>query len=133
SPIAEPRPQQADFALSVAGAFQPVVGEDGAAVVLSEAGTGVGKTLGYLAPATVWAEKNGAPVWVSTYTRNLQHQIDSELDRLHPDSAVKARRIVIRKGRENYLCLLNLEERVKPALSVGHNAVGAGLMARWAS
>ena len=73
---------------------------------LAEAGTGVGKTLGYIAPASVWAEKNEAPVWLSTYTRNLQHQIDQELDRLYPDPIVKARRVVVRKGRENYLCLL---------------------------
>ena len=45
-------------------------------IVLAEAGTGVGKTLGYLAPASLWAERNGGTVWVSTYTRNLQAQID---------------------------------------------------------
>ena len=54
-------------------------------MVLAEAGTGTGKTLGYLAPATLWAETNGAPVWISTYTRTLQHQIASELTRLYPD------------------------------------------------
>ena len=63
-------------------------------------------------PASLWAEANGAPVWVSTYTRALQRQIDSELDRLHRDSAEKRRRVVIRKGRENYLCLLNFQEAV---------------------
>ena len=81
--------------------------------MLAEAGTGVGKTMGYLAPASLWAEKNEAPVWVSTYTRNLQHQIDQELDRLFPDAAVKANRVVVRKGRENYLCLLNMEEAAR--------------------
>ena len=34
------------------------------------------------------------------------NQIDQELDRLYPDPALKARRVVVRKGRENYLCLL---------------------------
>ncbi len=34
--------------------------------------TGVGKTLGYIAPASVWAEKNRGAVWISTFTRNLQ-------------------------------------------------------------
>jgi ATP-dependent DNA helicase DinG len=71
--------------------------------VLAEAGTGVGKTLGYIAPAGLWAEKNGGAVWISTYTRNLQHQIDGELDRLYPDPVVKALKAVVRKGRENYL------------------------------
>ncbi|MDX1710092.1 MAG: ATP-dependent DNA helicase, partial [Rhodovibrionaceae bacterium] len=54
---AEPRPQQADYASATAAAFQPRVHEDAPHVVLSEAGTGVGKTLGYIAPASVWAEK----------------------------------------------------------------------------
>ncbi len=78
--------------------------------MLAEAGTGVGKTLGYIAPASLWAEKNEGPVWLSTFTRNLQHQIDSELDRLYPTPKRKAEHVVIRKGRENYLCLLNFEE-----------------------
>ena len=84
-PNAEARPQQADYASAVSAAFLPreKIGEPN--VVLAEAGTGVGKTLGYLAPASLWAEKNGGAVWISTYTRNLQHQIDGELDRLYPD------------------------------------------------
>ncbi len=51
--------------------------------MLAEAGTGVGKTLGYIAPSGLWAEKNKGPVWISTFTRHLQHQIDGELDRLY--------------------------------------------------
>src|SRR5690606_37696750 len=68
-----------------------------------------------------------------TYTRNLQHQIDQELDRLHPVREVKARRVVVRKGRENYLCLLNLEEAVRLLPMRPQDAVGIGLMARWAA
>ena len=47
-----------------AQAFAPREEEDKPHVVLVEAGTGVGKTLGYVAPASLWAEKNGAPVWI---------------------------------------------------------------------
>lgn len=131
--IAEPRPQQADYSSAVSAAFAPRPAPETPNVVLAEAGTGVGKTLGYLAPATVWAEKNGGTVWISTYTRNLQHQIDSELDRLYPDPATKARKVVVRKGRENYLCLLNLEDAIRAMGFQPHNAVGVGLMARWAA
>lgn len=131
--VAEPRPQQADYASAVSAAFAPRTAPDTPNVVLAEAGTGVGKTLGYLAPATVWAEKNGGTVWISTYTRNLQHQIDAELDRLYPEPATKARKVVLRKGRENYLCLLNLEEAVRGMPMQPHNSVGIGLMARWAA
>ncbi|WP_142849984.1 ATP-dependent DNA helicase [Telmatospirillum sp. J64-1] len=126
---AEQRPQQADYASAVAAAFAPRDAAGAPNMVLAEAGTGTGKTLGYVAPASLWAEKNGAPVWISTYTRNLQRQLDAELDRLFPDAAEKARKVVIRKGRENYLCLLNYEEAVMR--NRGQDAVALGLMARW--
>ncbi len=110
---AEARPEQADYAAAAAAAFAPRERPDAPRAVLAEAGTGVGKTLGYIAPASLWAEKNQGAVWLSTYTRNLQSQIDDELDRLYPDPAQKRRRVVIRKGRENFLCLLNYEDAVR--------------------
>ncbi|HXP31853.1 MAG TPA: ATP-dependent DNA helicase [Stellaceae bacterium] len=128
---AEARPQQADYAAAVSAAFRPREVPDEPRLVLAEAGTGVGKTLGYIAPASLWAEKNQGAVWVSTYTRNLQHQITGELDRLYPDPAVKERRVVLRKGRENYVCLLNFEEGVAGLPLRPQDAVPLGLMARW--
>ncbi len=130
---AEARPSQADYAAAVAAAFRPRDRDGEPAVVLAEAGTGVGKTLGYLAPASVWAEKNEGTVWVSTYTRNLQAQIDDELDRLYPDPVAKAQRVVVRKGRENYLCLLNLDEASRTLPMQPQYATALGLMARWAA
>ncbi|MFA5122441.1 ATP-dependent DNA helicase [Zavarzinia sp.] len=132
-PDAEPRPAQSDYAAAVAEAFalRDVAGAP--RVVLAEAGTGIGKTLGYIAPAYVWARKNRAAVWISTYTKNLQRQLDRELSRLYPDPSVKARKAVVRKGRENYLCLLNLEELAGPGgIRPGVSAVAVGLVARWA-
>lgn len=128
---AEARPQQADYASAVSQAFAPRTSPGEPAMVLAEAGTGVGKTLGYLAPASLWAEKNDGTVWISTYTRNLQHQIDGELDRLYPARAEKAEQVVVRKGRENYLCLLNLEEAVNGLAMRPGDEVAIGLMARW--
>lgn len=130
---AEPRPQQADYAAAASAAFRPREHADEPMAVLAEAGTGVGKTLGYIAPASLWAEKNEGAVWISTFTRNLQHQIDGELDRLYPDAEEKRRRVVLRKGRENYLCLLNFEEAVAALPTRPGTAVGVGLMARWIS
>jgi ATP-dependent DNA helicase DinG len=130
---AEERPSQADYASAASLAFAPRQVAGAPNLVLAEAGTGTGKTLGYIAPASLWAEKNGGPVWISTYTRNLQRQLDGELDRLHPDRGVKAKKVVIRKGRENYLCLLNLEEAVQRLGGNGGRATQVlGLMARWA-
>jgi ATP-dependent DNA helicase DinG len=129
---AEPRPQQADYAAAVAAAFAPRDQPGHPQAVLAEAGTGVGKTLGYIAPASLWAEKNRGTIWISTFTRNLQSQIGAELDRLYPDPDIKRRRVVIRKGRENFLCLLNYEEAVTAAaLRLGGPAPHLGLVARW--
>ncbi|WP_319637413.1 ATP-dependent DNA helicase [Pacificispira spongiicola] len=128
---AEARPSQSDYASAVSAVFQPRREEGAPTVVLAEAGTGVGKTLGYIAPASVWAEKNEGPVWLSTYTRNLQHQIDAELDRLFPNAQEKEKRVVLRKGRENYLCLLNMEETARGVAVSAADAVPLGLLARW--
>jgi len=130
-PDAEQRPQQADYASAAAAAFAPRAYPGAPALVLAEAGTGTGKTLGYVAAASLWAERNGAPVWISTYTRNLQRQIDQETARLFPDPEERRRRVVLRKGRENYLCLLNLDD-LTAAIPAPHLAVALGLVARWA-
>ncbi len=133
-PHAEQRPGQADYAGAAAAAFAAREVRGDPSFVLAEAGTGTGKTLGYIAPASLWAEKNRGAVWISTYTRHLQRQIDQELARLYPDPVERRRRVVVRKGRENYLCLLNLEDAVGGASGgLGLGApVALGLIARWA-
>src|SRR5579875_1304452 len=119
-------------AAAAAAAFTPRAEPGRPQAVLAEAGTGVGKTLGYLVPASLWAEKNGGSVWISTYTRNLQSQIAGELDRLYPDPERKRRDVAIRKGRENFLCLLNYEDAVAAAaMRPGRAAIDLGLIARW--
>ena len=131
---AEPRAAQADYAAATASIFDQPEASPSPTLLLSEAGTGTGKTLGYLAPASLWAEMNDAPVWVSTYTRTLQHQIAEELTRLPlKDAPSHRRRVVIRKGRENYLCVLNLEDALGTMPGQPVMAVPLGLMARWAA
>lgn len=129
----EGRTAQENYATRIVTAFAPRVQENEPHVVTAEAGTGVGKTLGYLAPAQVWAESNEGTVWVSTYTRNLQRQIDTELETLYPDPEERARKAVVRKGRENYLCLLNFEDLAGAAQTARdpRTVIAAGLMARW--
>src|SRR6185503_25756 len=128
----EARPAQSEFAAETAFVFQPRERENEPRMMLAEAGTGVGKTLGYLAPASLWSEANGPRVWVSTYTRALQRQIERESHAVFPDPKVRARKAVVRKGRENYLCLLNFQEAVQAAqLGGGADLIGLGLVARW--
>jgi len=128
----EARPTQAHYAAGVAHAFQPREREGEPMMLLAEAGTGVGKTLGYLAPASLWAEANGPGVWISTYTRALQRQIERESHAVFPDPAARAKKAVVRKGRENYLCLLNFQEAANAAQLGGGDLVGLALVARWA-
>ncbi|HWA89322.1 MAG TPA: ATP-dependent DNA helicase [Rhizomicrobium sp.] len=128
----ETRPEQASYTEAASYAFAERERVGAPRIALVEAGTGVGKTLGYLAPASLWAEKNGPGLWISTYTRNLQRQIVQEIARLYPDPVERNEKAVVRKGRENYLCLLNFEEAAKrTALAPGQRAVALGLIARW--
>jgi ATP-dependent DNA helicase DinG len=132
---AEARPAQADYASAATAAFAPRHAAGAPLCLLAEAGTGTGKTLGYLAPSSLWAEENQGQVWISTFTRHLQRQIEQESARLEPDPARRRARVVLRKGRENYLCLLNYEESVNAMRGDGLHGSGIiplGLVARWA-
>ncbi len=132
SGLDETRPTQSDYAAEAAFAFSPRNDEGRPRVLLAEAGTGTGKTLGYLAPASVWAERNQGAAWVSTYTRALQRQIDRESQALWPDPAVRKIKTVVRKGRENYLCLLNLQDMIQAAQLGNGDLIGLALTSRWA-
>ncbi len=129
---AEARPGQRAYATAAISAFRPRAHRDQPNMLLAEAGTGIGKTLGYLAPASLWAAQAQGTVWVSTYTKALQRQLDRESLRLFPDAMVAAKRVVVRKGRENYLCLLNLEDALQGGFT-GRAAILAQLVARWAA
>jgi ATP-dependent DNA helicase DinG len=129
---AEAREGQQAMAEAVTQVFAPKPARGSPNVLLAEAGTGIGKTLAYLAPASVWAEESGGTVWVSTFTKALQRQLDAEGPKLFADADERAKRIVVRKGRENYLCLLNLEDALQGAFA-GRAAVLAQLVGRWAA
>ncbi|EGF92494.1 ATP-dependent DNA helicase [Asticcacaulis biprosthecium C19] len=127
----ERRPEQLDFALKAREIFAPKWMKDQPNMWLLEAGTGVGKTLGYLAPAHAWAERAQGQVWISTYTKALQKQIHHDTRALFDSPAERADKVVVRKGRENYLCLLNFQERLA-AMHSAPELIMAVLMARWA-
>ncbi len=130
-PGSERRTGQRAFAHAAGAAFRPRQSPRAPNMVLAEAGTGIGKTLGYLAPASSWARAADGTVWLSTFTKALQRQLDQEAARAYPDPADKRARVVVRKGRENYLCLLNLEDAVQGGFA-NRAAIFALLTARWA-
>ncbi len=100
----EDRPTQRDMAEAVTALYN-----DGG-IGLLEAGTGVGKSLGYLVPALRWAAANGERTVVSTNTINLQEQlVGKDLPFLKGALDDQPVRYVLLKGWRNYLCLWRLE------------------------
>ena len=121
------RDGQHAYSHAVNHVFTPRFEDNPPAAALLEAHTGIGKTLGYLLPAYMYASENNASVWISTYSRNLQHQIYREALSFHDN-------VTIRKGRENYLCLLNYKQALdRYFISKSPMLIALGLLARWLS
>ncbi len=103
----EVRPQQQAMAGAIASALE----EERHLVV--EAGTGVGKSLAYLAPAVLFALEQKKKAIVSTHTINLQEQLLYKdipiLKKVLPDEFEAA----LMKGRQNYLCPRRLERALQ--------------------
>ena len=100
----EDRPTQRAMAHAVVDLY------NAGGVGLLEAGTGVGKSLGYLIPALRWAAANGERTVVSTNTINLQEQlVRKDLPFLRDALASEQNvRFALLKGWRNYLCKLRL-------------------------
>ena len=98
--------------------------------MLAEAGTGVGKTLGYLAPASLWAERTkGRPLGLDLHPRPAAPDRPRERAPSGPTPPCARSKAVVRKGRENYLCLLNLQDMVQAAQLGNGDLIGMGLAA----
>ena len=113
----EDRPSQREMAERIARLYS--LGGIG----LIEAGTGVGKSLGYLIPALRWAAANGERTVVSTNTITLQEQlVGKDLPFLREALADQPVRFALLKGWRNYLCLQRLDQ----ARSGGHTLFDDG-------
>src|SRR5216117_4322424 len=103
------RPEQQEMAARIARALE----EEQHLVV--EAGTGVGKSLGYLVPSVLFALEQHKKAIVSTHTINLQEQL------LHKDIPILKKVLPVEfdaalmKGRQNYLCPRRLERALQSA------------------
>lgn len=105
----EPRPGQTEMAEAVRDAF------DTEKHLLVQAGTGTGKSLGYLAPALArLADEPDSRVVIATATLALQAQL---ANKDIPAAAAaceqvtgKALKHAVLKGRSNYACLLRVRE-----------------------
>ncbi|MBM3884935.1 MAG: helicase [Gemmatimonadetes bacterium] len=101
----EDRPSQREMARLISSLFSR------GGVGLIEAGTGVGKSLGYLVPALRWAAESGERTVVSTNTITLQEQLTGkDLPFLAEALTDQKVRFALLKGWRNYLCLQRLEQ-----------------------
>ncbi|MEG2248385.1 MAG: ATP-dependent DNA helicase, partial [Akkermansia sp.] len=94
----EYRPQQQEMAVAIARALEA----DEALLV--EAGTGVGKSLGYLLPAVRFALDHERKAVISTHTINLQEQLFNKDIPLLKEALKEDFPVALLKGRQNYLC-----------------------------
>src|SRR5438309_2803906 len=122
------RRQQQEMAAAMARALE----EERHLVV--EAGTGVGKSLAYLVPATLFALEHHKKAIVSTHTINLQEQL------LYKDIPILKKILPVEfeaalmKGRQNYLCPRRLERALQQAneLFTGPEQNELTRLAEWA-
>src|SRR6266705_1417777 len=122
------RLQQQEMAVAVAHALE----EERHLVV--EAGTGVGKSLAYLAPAILFALEQHKKAIVSTHTINLQEQL------LYKDIPILKKILPVEfeaalmKGRQNYLCPRRLERALQQSneLFTGPEQNELKRLAEWA-
>jgi Rad3-related DNA helicase/DNA polymerase III epsilon subunit-like protein len=100
--------------------YECFAGKGGRSVHVCEAGTGIGKTLAYLAVAIAFAKQTGEQVVISTSTKLLQSQL------MEKDIPAAARlmgypdlRFTAMKGRANYLCRARMDRFLDAPLELG--------------
>lgn len=114
----EPRKQQLEMADAVAQALE------NRGQLLVEAGTGVGKSFGYLVPAIRRIVEHGETVVVSTNTITLQEQIvQHDAPILHKAFGGGFDTVLV-KGRANYLSRRRLQRAQSQRSSLLSDAVG---------
>ena len=115
------REQQVKFAESITS----IISEGGNGLI--EAGTGIGKTFGYLIPVM----QSGVTAIVSTGTRNLQDQLFlkdlPKVAELFPE-----KRLSLLKGRANYLCVHRMRTSLK-VVAKGENLDRLVQVRSWSS
>jgi len=129
-PRYEDRPAQRAMASAIAKLYN----EGG--IGLLEAGTGVGKSLGYLLPALRWAAANDERTVVSTNTINLQEQlVGKDLPFMREALSDQPVRFALLKGWRNYLCLYRLEQAssAAPGLFADGTATELEELRAWAA
>ncbi|MDF9840282.1 MULTISPECIES: ATP-dependent DNA helicase DinG [unclassified Paenibacillus] len=101
--------------------------------LLIEAGTGTGKSLGYLLPAIYHSVRTDQKVMVSTHTINLQDQLRERDIPLLTTVVPFPFKAAVFKGRGHYLCLRKFEHKInnKDFVSTREETLTAAQMLVW--
>ncbi|MFI2855660.1 ATP-dependent DNA helicase DinG [Paenibacillus sp. JSM ZJ436] len=101
--------------------------------LLIEAGTGTGKSLGYLLPSIYQSVKQEEKVIVSTHTINLQEQLRERDVPLLNQVVPFPFKAAVFKGRQHYLCLRKFEHKInrKDFASPKEDVIIAAQMLVW--
>ncbi|NBT18088.1 MAG: hypothetical protein EBT00_04785 [Proteobacteria bacterium] len=121
----EPRPGQVRMARAVTRSLN-----DGLRLVI-EAGTGTGKSLAYLVPASMFAVANGRRVVISTNTITLQEQLFNKDIPVLRKALPHDVQVAVLKGRTHYLCLRRLRLFLSNGLDGAPERILAARIAIW--
>ena len=102
----EYRPEQVDMSIQVEKALE------NSEILLIEAGTGVGKSLAYLLPASLYSLQTGKKVVISTETIALQNQLISKDIPLVREILNKDIKAEIALGSSNYICKRKMDHTI---------------------
>jgi predicted DnaQ family exonuclease/DinG family helicase len=78
--------------------------------LLVESSAGTGKSLAYLVPSILDCKDDKAPIYISSYTKNLQQQLFYHDIPFAEEITGCGVNTVLQKGRSNYLCLRKIKE-----------------------
>ncbi|MGW8248463.1 MAG: ATP-dependent DNA helicase [Acidiferrobacterales bacterium] len=105
-----PRKSQQQLARAIESALEHQ------SILVTESGTGTGKTFAYLVPALL----SGKRIIISTGTKHLQEQLyNIDLPRVREILEVPVTTSLL-KGRSNYLCLHRLKQAAAPGAQTGN-------------
>jgi len=124
----ESRPQQMQMAAAVQKAF--AAGRH----LVTEAGTGIGKSFAYLVPAIEQIYRGVGKVLISTFTITLQEQLTSKDIPFLESCMPRGFTAVLAKGRGNYLCKRRLEFAIRrQRLLFNQSGSALAVINNWAS
>lgn len=98
--------------------------------LLVQAGTGTGKSMGYLVPTAMWVATTGSRAIISTATLALQRQITHDdaprvIEAVKDKTGVKVSTALL-KGWQNYACLKRVNQDAQEALFTDGEATEVG-------